>query len=257
MIKAVFFDIDGTLLVSGLGTLPASAKKALYDLKKKGILIFIASGRHICEIQKQPMYDIPFDGYVLLNGQIGLNKQKEVMFEYPIDKRDQLKLIEIFNQKGISLMLVEKNRLYINCIKDQVYQAQGNIASELPIIEKYRGDVLYQATAFVGEKQAKELMEQLPYSKMTRWNSYGIDIIAKEGGKKKGIESILQIYQLSWDEVMSFGDGENDKEMLLNSKIGVAMQNGNQEVQEVSDYVTACAEKDGIIKALRHFQILP
>lgn len=108
MIKAVFFDIDGTLLVSGLGTLPASAKKALYDLKKKGILIFIASGRHICEIQKQPMYDIPFDGYVLLNGQIGLNKQKEVMFEYPIDKRDQLKLIEIFNQKEISLMLVEK-----------------------------------------------------------------------------------------------------------------------------------------------------
>ena len=52
MIKAVFFDIDGTLLSHSTNSVPASARRALEELREKGILTFIATGRHLPELRK-------------------------------------------------------------------------------------------------------------------------------------------------------------------------------------------------------------
>jgi hypothetical protein len=51
MIKAIFFDIDGTLLSHHTKQVPSSTKKALQILKEKGIYTFIATGRHITEMR--------------------------------------------------------------------------------------------------------------------------------------------------------------------------------------------------------------
>ena len=45
MIKAIFFDIDGTLVSYSTHEVPQSAFDALYKLKEKGIRLFIATGR--------------------------------------------------------------------------------------------------------------------------------------------------------------------------------------------------------------------
>ena len=52
MIKAIFFDIDGTLLSHQSQSVPASTKKALKILKEKGIYTFIATGRHISTFRR-------------------------------------------------------------------------------------------------------------------------------------------------------------------------------------------------------------
>ena len=49
MIKAVFFDIDGTLIPIGGNRMPQDTKDALMQLKKNGIKIFLASGRGVKE----------------------------------------------------------------------------------------------------------------------------------------------------------------------------------------------------------------
>ena len=46
MIKAIFFDIDGTLVSFKTHSIPKSTLYALDLLKKKGIKIFIATGRY-------------------------------------------------------------------------------------------------------------------------------------------------------------------------------------------------------------------
>ena len=46
MIKAVFFDIDGTLVSFKTHVVPKSTLHAIELLKKKGIKVFIATGRH-------------------------------------------------------------------------------------------------------------------------------------------------------------------------------------------------------------------
>ena len=44
-IKIIFFDIDGTLVDSAIGRIPAKTYEALNRLREKGILLCIATGR--------------------------------------------------------------------------------------------------------------------------------------------------------------------------------------------------------------------
>ena len=55
---------------------------------------------------------------------------------------------------------------------------------------------------------------------------------------------------------MAFGDGENDIPMIKAAGIGVAMENGMPEVKAIADYITSDVKEDGIVAALKHFEIL-
>ena len=55
---------------------------------------------------------------------------------------------------------------------------------------------------------------------------------------------------------MAFGDGGNDVEMLEFAKIGVAMGNASDDVKSIADYVTTDVDNDGILNALKHFNVL-
>ncbi len=74
MIKAVFFDIDGTLVSFKTHRVPDSAKRAIAALRAKGVRVFIASGRQLLAINN--LEDLQFDGYVTLNGDIVLWESK-------------------------------------------------------------------------------------------------------------------------------------------------------------------------------------
>ena len=65
MIKAVFFDIDGTLVSFKTHKLPDSTVRALDLLREKGIKVFIATGRQLQSINNLGTQE--FDGYVTLD----------------------------------------------------------------------------------------------------------------------------------------------------------------------------------------------
>ena len=91
MIKAVFFDIDGTLVSFNTHKIPKSVFEALKLLKKNGIKIFIATGRG-----KDGLYvleDLEFDGYITLNGQYCYNRDG-IIYENTIVKEDLKALID-------------------------------------------------------------------------------------------------------------------------------------------------------------------
>ena len=66
MIKAVFFDIDGTLVSFKTHRVPESTVKAIAALRDRGVRVFVASGRHLLSINN--LGDLQFDGYITLNG---------------------------------------------------------------------------------------------------------------------------------------------------------------------------------------------
>ncbi len=253
-IKAAFFDIDGTLMDQGV--IPGDTREALRRLGQQGILIFVSSGRHILEIENLPVNEITFDGYVLLNGQICLDRDRKRLYASPINLEDIQKVLPIFEKKEIPLMFVEEDRIYINCINDKVRTAHKAITTELPRVEAYEGAPVYQANVFSDKKDTDYVMAQMAHSKMTRWNPYAVDIIPKSGGKKSGMDEILKHWDFSWEDVIAFGDGENDIQMLKAAGLGIAMGNAETSVKECADYVTGDVDKGGILDALKYFQIL-
>ena len=84
MIKAAFFDVDGTVLSHKTKSVPESTRNAIAQLQAAGLLCVAATGRQIMEMKKLPVADIPFDGYITLNGQLILDKEQNVLHGIPV-----------------------------------------------------------------------------------------------------------------------------------------------------------------------------
>ena len=103
MIKAIFFDIDGTLVSFKTHKVPQSTIDALNLLREKGIKIFIATGRHPSIIGLgNNINELKFDGYVTLNGQYCFTDNK-VIYKKSICREDISKINRIFKNFKLSL----------------------------------------------------------------------------------------------------------------------------------------------------------
>ena len=96
----------------------------------------------------------------------------------------------------------------------------------------------------------------MPHCKLTWWTEYGTDIIAQSGGKVMGMKQMLRFHGIRSEEIIAFGDGENDADMMEFAGIGVAMGNGEDLVKRRADYVTDDVDAGGILHALKHYGIL-
>lgn len=255
-IKAIFFDVDGTLLSYKQNDVPASTRRALQKVRANGVKTIIATGRHLIELSKLPVNDIDFDGYLTLNGNLMLDEEKKVYAGTPIDKGEMEVLSEIFKAKKIPFVMIGENDRYINFVNDTVIKTQAETKGTVPEVKQYNGEKVYQILAFVPEHEKKILDEFLDQCSITSWNDTGIDIIPKGGGKSSGIQKFLDENNMDVSEIMAFGDGENDIEMLKFAGIGVAMGNAGDNVKAAADYVTDSVDNCGIEKALRHFGLI-
>lgn len=105
-------------------------------------------------------------------------------------------------------------------------------------------------------KEAQRLAEYFPQLTFTRSSPYATDIICKGNSKLIGIKRLGDFYHFSTDEVMVFGDSNNDIEMLGEVRYSVAMKNGTKQAKQVASYITDTNNKDGIYKGLRHFNLV-
>ncbi len=256
MIKAIFFDVDGTLLSHKQGKVPSSTVAALRKVREKGIQTVIATGRDIVELDKLPVHDVDFDGYLTLNGSLLLDSSKQVYAGTPINAGEMEIVANIFKAKKVPFVLIGQGNRYINYVNDTVVDTQNSTHGTIPKIGEYNGEEVYQCLAFVGDHERQLLDDILDECAITSWNKTGIDIIPKGGGKSKGIELFLEKAGMTREDIMAFGDGENDIDMLEFAGIGVAMGNAGDNVKAHADYVTDSVDNDGISKALIHFGLL-
>ena len=255
-IKAVFFDVDGTLLSIEENKVPDSTIQALQKLRRHGIKIVVATARHIHELEEMPVQSIPFDSYITLGGQIICDADHKMYAGTPIDRGEMEILAQIFSTKKIPFVMFNEKGDYINFVNDTVIETQAQFNDDVPEISEYKGEDVYLIMAFVTEQQKHLLDDLLDECSITSWSETGIDIIPKQGGKITGIRIYLDRNGIDRSQTMAFGDGENDIEMLEYVGIGIAMGNGSDAVKAAADYITDTVENNGIEKALKHFGLI-
>ena len=257
MIKAAFFDIDGTLVSFKTHKVPASTVRALHHLRSQGILTFIATGRHILTVNN--LGNLKFDGYMTLNGSYCFIDLK-VIYKHSISPADISMLVNYLQEKAnFPCIFVHENALYMNYTNEQTTKAFQLLNFPqppiLPLTEAAQGEI-FQLIAFFTPSQEMEIMPQLAHCQSTRWTSLFSDIIPLGSNKQIGMQKIIEHYGFSREEVIAFGDGGNDIPMLQYAGISVAMGNAKDPVKQSADYVTASVDEDGIYKALTHLDII-
>lgn len=257
MIKAVFFDIDGTLVSFETHKMPDSTRSSLYELKERGVRLFVASGRHRTAINN--LENFPFDGYVTLNGSVCLLGD-EVVHKQSIPADDIASLLDYVEKKeAFPCIFIREEGGMMNYRDETVSRIMSMVNLEEPPLctpDEIRRSEIFQVLGFFRENQEERVMRMMPGSTATRWNPLFTDIIPAGSNKWKGISVILERWGILPEETMAFGDGGNDTDMLQGAGIGVAMGNAAEEVKRTADYVTGSVDEDGIRDAFRHFGLL-
>lgn len=258
MTKAIFFDIDGTLVSFQTHQVSPGVLEALRRLRAKGIKLFIATGRHRRSIGLAAD-SFPFDGFVTVNGQYCFAGE-QLLRTAPIPRSVIAQQVELLEAtKAPCLFLSKTGTLFVNPDpRADIFPKQ--LAHPLPDPVRPR-DILdqeiYQMTAFFTKEEELAAGDRFfPGLEVMRWHPAFVDVIAPGGGKDRGMDAVLDHFGFDLSESMAFGDGENDLPMLRHAHIGVAMGNADDLVKSQADYVTDTVDEDGIVTALEHFGIL-
>ena len=256
MIKAAFFDVDGTLLSHKTKQVPPSAIAALEALKAKGIRCIVATGRQIHQMDALPMGGVTFDGYITMNGQLTMDENRRELYGMPLEGEVLDYARKLFEEKEVPVIFVERDRLYVNAEGQRVTEVQTSISSKVPPVGRYEGRNVYQACVYITGEEEAVLEPIRGKCVVTRWHPGGVDIIASGGGKRTAVERYCRDNGWKPEEIIAFGDSDNDLEMIRYAGIGVALGNAEEEVKAAADYVTADIDDDGVAKALEHFGLI-
>ncbi|WP_027107600.1 Cof-type HAD-IIB family hydrolase [Lacticigenium naphthae] len=256
--KFVCFDIDGTLLDENKMIL-TSTKEAIHKLQNEGHTIAIATGRNAYMIQ-DILAEVNVDNYIVCNGAAGYLGNKLSYFD-GLDKEgfaDLLKETDKNNHSVIYQTAFELRRRTEN-INMNMVNAMQSVDFSVPEQDfnfNQKND-LTQALIFYSEEEKDHYEKgQFPQFRFVRWHESGVDILPINGSKFNTINALAIKLGFSMSNVIAFGDGMNDIEMISDVGTGVAMGNAVDEVKQKADYITESHNNHGIALALKHLKLI-
>ncbi|MGM0138692.1 hypothetical protein IGI65_001140 [Enterococcus sp. DIV0755b] len=278
MIKAIFFDIDGTLLADN-GKVLSSTKEAIKKAQAKNIYVGVATGRDPVKV-KELLDDVGLDMFVTYNGQLVYTPKQTIFAQSfkPAVLEEVTQFADAHNRSinfgtrnevaGSRLMRIGQSavvqRLARFIPRRFPVKTMQNVMQAVSFYKKddhyekmsILNQPIYQCMMLSPESETELLQKELPNCGFHRSNSFSVDIVPKGGSKLKGIEVFLQHKGIAASEAMAFGDHYNDISMLKGVGIGVAMGNAKRITKEAASYVTDTNNHNGIAQALRYYHII-
>jgi Cof subfamily protein (haloacid dehalogenase superfamily) len=258
-IKIVFTDIDGTLFSHKTHHVPESAIAAIKEMQRKGIKVFLCSGRNFYLIRKSGILDIVKpDGLVTMNGSNAII-DGNIIYRYPIPSTVVDKMVMFAKKLRFGLTLIEENEGHINMIDDRVISAHEKYGTRFPQPRRFPDHydrVVYQMIAFCDSFEEALFLPHLENCKSARWDEFAVDIMLKDSDKSKGILSVLEYFGYGPENALSLGDASNDVEMLSYTGYSIAMGGGNEDAKKAADFVSDDIDDDGWAKGVRHFGLI-
>ena len=253
-IKIIFFDIDDTLRNSKTGFVPSTIPTIFKQLREKGILTGIATGRGIFGVVPEIKALKP-DFFVTLNGAYIEDKKGNVIFSNIIAKDKVEEYINWTKEVGIDYGLVGSHAAKLSRRTEMISQAIDPIYPDLEVDpDFYKKEDIYQMWTFEDQGDDLILPDTLASTlRLVRWHEHSSDVVPISGSKAAGVAKVVDQLGLKPENVMVFGDGLNDLELFDYAGISVAMGVSHDKIKEKADYITKTLEEDGIFDALEEF----
>ncbi|EFR44711.1 bifunctional Cof-type HAD-IIB family hydrolase/peptidylprolyl isomerase [Streptococcus pseudoporcinus] len=256
-IKMVFFDIDDTLRIKDTGYMPETIQKIFKELKAKGILTGIASGRARYGVP-QEVQDLHADYCVKLNGAYAKDDQKNIIFQAPIPDEVVMRFKEWANAVGINYGMAGRHQAVLSERNDLVSKAIDPVYADLDVCPDFneKHDI-YQMWTFEDQGDALQLPEDLAqYLRLVRWHDNSSDVVLKGTSKALGVSKVVDHLGLKPENILVFGDELNDLELFDYAGISIAMGISHPLLQEKADFVTKKVEENGILYALEELGLI-
>lgn len=256
--KALFFDIDGTIWDSN-NYICDSTVRAIKELRKKGHLTFICSGRSRGYITSPKLLELGFDGIISGCGTM-IEYNGEVVFYQKMEKEFADYVIKTVRKYGFRPILEGRDYLYFDDedFAGDVYgeKLRRELGNRLRPIKDNDYDIVKLSCATVGvsvDECKKELGE---YFEFIIHNERVVEMVPKGFSKATGIIKICDMLNIPLENTYAFGDSTNDLEMLKIAGKSIVMGNGSDDAKAVADYVTSSVIDDGIWNACKFYNLI-
>lgn len=266
-IKMIGLDLDGTLLTDKK-ELTDRTKAALRRAIELGITVLVASGRPWMGVPEE-LRNFPGMRYALTSNGARIidTKDDRVIEEHLLSPElalkalavcgkydtlqevyfdgqgyapeDQMAYVEKYHRNPSMCEYMRKTRLPVKDIRKLVEQENRGLDK----VQALFADMDERETAWKELEQEKglELVGSLQYN---------IEINAAGVNKGTGLVNLGRMLGIRREEIMAFGDGDNDIAMLREAGFGVAMANADEQVKAAADYITLSNEEEGVAEAI-------
>ncbi|WP_346707080.1 Cof-type HAD-IIB family hydrolase [Massilistercora timonensis] len=269
-VRMIAFDLDGTLLTTDK-RLTDETRRTLEQAAKRGILLVPATGRPLTGMPAEVLgiagvrYAITAngarvvsaeDGKILREKLISVEKARKVLDIY--GEYDTLREIYYDGQGYMEARQMEQLDHYVP--DPNMAKYMRNTRKCVPdLMEKFRQenramDKVQAVFACAGEKeQAFRRIREMEGVEATGALSYNIEVTA--GGINKGEALLWLAGELGIDreEILAFGDGANDADMIRAAGIGAAMEVSVLEVRAAADILAGSNDEDGVARAIQRY----
>ena len=265
MYKAVFIDMDGTLLKKD-HTISEANIQAIKRVLDLGIMVIPISARPLHGLTHLTNKVVPdCMPVVSLNGSyVYFNNQIIFQADIPLVEvrilHNELKLYNIsvmyYSQmewyaEADSLLTIKEQRITPVKINIQPFENtlahwESNNTGPNKILMAGDKDLIIKI-----EKRLLTLHE----GKMNIFKSQAtyLEAMHLEASKTQAIQFLMKKFGFQQHEIIAIGDNYNDKGMIEFAGTGVAMGNAPDEIKLVANYVTDTNNNDGVAKALAYF----
>lgn len=255
--KLVALDLDGTLLRSN-HTISEYSKETLRKLDKKGIKVVIATGRSYSSARHK-ITDLKLDQPVVCyNGAMVRNgKTHEIIEESSLDPEISRKLVEIARRENIHFHGFYNGEFLHEKVTEssKLYQEVSGLEGEVVNFDDYF-DRKYTKGMFIAdhelllpiEKEIRDLFQGKIYMAFSK--PFFLEVMDSSASKANALKRIIEKEGIKREEVIAFGDGLNDAEMLEFARKAIIMKNGTETLREKYENSKYTNDEDGVAKYL-------
>lgn len=264
MRKAIFFDIDGTLLdrERGIKNITPRVKAAMKKLQAAGDKIFIATGRPFAFLYKE-ILEFGFDGFVTSNGAL-VFVGGEVIFKSEVDNEGVKKICALAESENIEYIIES----YPNNYFPQNFNVAEKFLQKIGIdysnfIREFDIDkISISKIECVSDRKDAENLDAV-YKKMlatpgfTGWadpfHYMSMELYSDTVSKATGILQVLKYFDIAVENSFAFGDGHNDGEMIQTVGTGIVMGNAKDDLKKLGKYVVPSIHEDGVAFGIENY----
>lgn len=258
MIKAVFCDLDGTLLHGECGarisrdSIPIDNQIILRKLIDSGVQFIPSSGRSFWEMA-QIVEGFKYD-YLVSNNGTTIHKNGSIILDNVVAHKEAKAVRDILISNNISFVIKSVTNSFwwgANLLAPEQYDfyTQGrdvNIITDNVLSNDtwISFCAIINTTIFDLHELEKKLQKLVGDSfDILVSGMYSIDILIQDVNKGSGAEFVMNLENWSWDEVATIGDNLNDIPMLKPTPHSFAMSHGRSETKTSASYTVDTASQ--------------
>lgn len=268
-IKVIATDMDGTLLDSrGQLDLPR-LEKILNRLDQRGVRFVIATGNEVHRMRQllghlaERVFMVVANGARIFEHNKLLQAQTwdDAMVDRVLGHFKGRECQDQFVVTGMNGGFVKKGTIFTELDKFMTSEMIEKLYQRMHFVDEFDSSLfggVLKMSMVVGEERSDAVLQEINdlFDGQIRAVSSGygcIDILQTGIHKAWGLEELLKRWGLKSEQIMAFGDSENDIEMLKLAGISYAMENAEESVKEVATGVAPANSQAGVYQVLENW----